>query len=499
MAADATVDSLTLDADAVLTTQSGGSLSIGNYLSVGTGATLTVNGEMTADDDSAGSVNDGLIVAAGPYLDFRFDLSGTGSFTIDAGTTLELDGRDTNAITFAGPDATLIIGPRGTTAVDLFPQDFGTLIGFNLGGIVEVDEVVTAVTYSATNHELILDDNTTQVGTLVVSPTDNFTHTTFNITVTGKETTIEANPCYCRGTLIRAERGEVPVEELAIGDIVVTASGAVRPIKWIGRRSYGGRFIMGRKDVLPICIKAGALDDNVPQRDLWISPHHAMYFKDKHLDGVLIEAKDLVNGSSIVQAERINYVEYFHVELESHDVIIAEGALSETFFDDDSRAMFHNADEYRVIYPRMQRQERTILRAAARRRLRGRGGAAAHRARAGLGGLRKLTPIGTLRGFVDRVTPHLIDGWAQNLDHPEAPVCLDIYAGGRLIGQVLANRYREDLQQAGMGSGSHSFRFTPPTGIMFAPGAIEVRRSLDGASLMRSADAQHKEELPTAA
>ena len=192
LAADATIDSLTLDADAVLTTQSGGSLSIGNYLSVGTGATLTINGEMTADDDSAGSVNDGLIVAAGPYLDFRFDVSGTGSFTIDAGTTLELDGRDTNAITFAGPGATLIIGARGTSAVDLFPQDFGTLVGFNLGGIVQVDEIVTAVTYNATNHELILSDNGKQVGTFVVSPADNFTNTNFKITVDGNETTIQA-------------------------------------------------------------------------------------------------------------------------------------------------------------------------------------------------------------------------------------------------------------------------------------------------------------------
>ena len=100
---------------------------------------------------------------------------------------------------------------------------------------------------------------------------------------------------------------------------------------------------MGRKDILPICIKAGALDDNVPHRDLWISPHHAMYLR---IGGVLIEAKDLVNGVTIVQAERVENVEYFHVELETHDVIIAEGALSETFLDDDSRGMFHNAHEY---------------------------------------------------------------------------------------------------------------------------------------------------------
>jgi Hint domain len=158
--------------------------------------------------------------------------------------------------------------------------------------------------------------------------------------------TITAIACFAAGTRLATPHGEVAVEDLAIGDLVVTMSGALRPIKWIGCRSYSGRFVMGRKDVLPICIKAGALDDNVPGRDLWISPHHAMY-----LNGVLIEAKDLVNGVSIVQAEHVETVEYFHIELDSHDVIIAEGALSETFIDDDSRDMFHNAHEYRTLYP----------------------------------------------------------------------------------------------------------------------------------------------------
>ena len=52
-----------------------------------------------------------------------------------------------------------------------------------------------------------------------------------------------------------------------------------------------------------------------------------------------------------------------------------------------------------------------------------------------------------------------------------------------MIGQVLASRYREDLEAAGHGSGCHSFEFTPPTGLSFALGAVEVRRSLDGAIL----------------
>jgi hypothetical protein len=91
-----------------------------------------------------------------------------------------------------------------------------------------------------------------------------------------------------------------------------------------------------------------------------------------------------------------------------------------------------------------------------------------------------------LRGYVDLISPHRIAGWAQNSAHPEAPVCLDIYAGHRLIGRVLANRYREDLERAGLGSGRHSFSFAPPAGLSFTPESIEVRRSLDGAALIRS-------------
>jgi probable HAF family extracellular repeat protein len=157
---------------------------------------------------------------------------------------------------------------------------------------------------------------------------------------------ILAVACYCAGTLIATENGDVPVETLKIGDTLLTGSGMLRPIKWIGRRSYGGRFITGNTNILPICIKAGALDDNVPLRDLWISPHHAMF-----VDGLLIEARDLVNGTSIVQAERVDKVSYFHIELETHDVIVAEGALSETFLDDDSRGMFQNAPEFHALYP----------------------------------------------------------------------------------------------------------------------------------------------------
>jgi type VI protein secretion system component Hcp len=290
--------------------------------------------------------------------------------------------------------------------------------------------------------------------------------------------TVNISPCYCPGTLILTGHGEVPVETLAIGDTVMTMSGAARPIKWIGRRSYAGRFVLGQKDILPVCIKAGAINENVPRRDLWISPHHAMY-----LEGVLIEARDLVNDVTVFQAERVEKVEYFHIELETHDVLIAEGSLSESFIDDDSRNMFHNAHEFGTLYPgELDRPARYCApRCAdgyevdsARRRLAG---------RAGLRTLHDEVGIGTLRGYVDRIGAEIISGWAQNVDHPEAPVCLDVYADGHWVGQTLANRYRGDLERAGLGSGRHSFEFVPPVGLVSSSIAIEVRRALDGAAL----------------
>ena len=224
-----------------------------------------------------------------------------------------------------------------------------------------------------------------------------------------------------------------------------------------------------------------------------------MAFDDDAHGRVLIEAKDLVNGVSIVQAEQVDSVQYLHIELETHDVIIAEGALSETFVDDDSRGMFHIAHEYAALYPDdaartarycAPRLDEGYEIEAIRRRL---------ALRAGLRAEESAVSAGPLRGYVDRITPHVVEGWAQNTDHPEAPVCLDIHAGGRLIGQVLDYLYREDLEHAGIGGGGwHGFRFDMPAGIVAAPHAVVVQRSLDGQALPRSAQAR-RTGLSTAA
>jgi len=160
-----------------------------------------------------------------------------------------------------------------------------------------------------------------------------------------------STPCFLRGTLILTEAGEKPVEKLAIGDKVMTLSGDAKPIYWIGRRAYNGRFVRGNREVLPICVAAGALADGTPARDLFLSPHHAFF-----IDGVLVPAWHLVNGANIVQLEEVEHVEYFHIELEAHDIILAEGAPAETYLNCNNRSMFQNVGEFVQLYPEDRRQ-----------------------------------------------------------------------------------------------------------------------------------------------
>ena len=75
-----------------------------------------------------------------------------------------------------------------------------------------------------------------------------------------------------------------------------------------------------------------------------------------YLDGLLIAARDLVNGESIIQEEAVDEVTYLHLELDTHAVIYAEGAPSESFVDDESREMFDNAAEYALLYPNAVRK-----------------------------------------------------------------------------------------------------------------------------------------------
>lgn len=135
------------------------------------------------------------------------------------------------------------------------------------------------------------------------------------------------NKCFLSGTRIRTPRGDVPVETLAAGDLVQTIDGRMQPITWVGRkiaeRASDGTW---SGDVAPVRIARSALGPLLPERDLYLSPAHALY-----IDGILVPVRNLINGRSIAQVVvEGDTIEYFHIQLASHDVVLAEGVPAET-------------------------------------------------------------------------------------------------------------------------------------------------------------------------
>lgn len=152
--------------------------------------------------------------------------------------------------------------------------------------------------------------------------------------------------CFLAGTRILTPRGEVPVEELNIAILIDTLKGPL-PVKWIGRRRFRKVTSSWDRGVAPIRVARFALDDQYPSRDLYLSPLHCLF-----VDGVLIPVELLVNGSSIATAkmDHSDVIEYFHIELESHEVIFAEGAPAETLLVTAGREGFANFVEYERLY-----------------------------------------------------------------------------------------------------------------------------------------------------
>jgi len=147
--------------------------------------------------------------------------------------------------------------------------------------------------------------------------------------------------CFCAGTRIATPDGEVAVETLKAGDTVLRADGGVSTVKWLGRQDIDVRT-SDPLMVNPICISAGALGENIPARDLWVTQDHAI-----GIGGSLINAGALVNGSSIYQVREmpLDGFTYYHIETDAHELILAEGVAAETYIDYRAEGSFENADE----------------------------------------------------------------------------------------------------------------------------------------------------------
>jgi Hint domain len=157
--------------------------------------------------------------------------------------------------------------------------------------------------------------------------------------------------CFLPGTRIKTPQGETNIEELRIGDKVLTPSGQAKPIKFIGRRKVSReRAGPWKNGDGPVKISRFAIDGKAPHSDLYITPEHAIY-----IDGILIPANNLINGVTIVADAKpeILSVTLFHIELDTHEAILAEGLAVESFRLDNQLThayWFDNADEYVRLY-----------------------------------------------------------------------------------------------------------------------------------------------------
>jgi Hint domain len=180
----------------------------------------------------------------------------------------------------------------------------------------------TAIAESATTRRALMARNIKAIGALTASAV------VARLLAPTKAFAIAPPPCFLKGTRIQTIRGERNVEELSVGDVLPTVHAGTQPIEWIARvrrtRETGQAW---KKHAMPIRIKRSALAPDVPHRDLYVTPEHAVF-----VDGVLVTAGRLVNGTTIaphIDAD-CGALEFFHIKLATHDVVCAEGAPCET-------------------------------------------------------------------------------------------------------------------------------------------------------------------------
>jgi hypothetical protein len=201
----------------------------------------------------------------------------------------------------------------------------------SVGGTFSIPEWSVSFTYVGTN------ENGDIVGTLA-GTNYLFTDSSYGEGGTYPEITATDFVCFLAGTLIATERGEVPVETLRAGDLVLARHGAqvsFKPLVWVGRMEASAA--PGAHGV-PIIIEADALGQGMPVRDLRVSPEHALL-----VDDVLIPAHLLVNGETIRPDPTRRRVTYYHLELERHGLLLSDGAWSESYREAGNRHLFDNA------------------------------------------------------------------------------------------------------------------------------------------------------------
>lgn len=307
----------------------GGTATIDSAVSALSGLTIYVDGgsASVANGDIAGALSGSTV-----YLD------NGGTFSNGSAVATVLDN---TTINFGLNGGTFLVNAGGavidlsSTTINDFVNGSDNLEFENLAGPVDSYSITTSG--SSQTIELF-GAGGTDLGTVTVAGTTFPTGTVtqgesgpLTITSDGANVTVTAASsiftCFLAGTLIRTPSGDVAIEDLRDGDFVLTPTGERLQIRAIAVNRISTRFTDPRQ-VMPIQIAEGAFAEGLPMRDLYVSPDHSFYF-----DGFLIPAQLLVNGMSIRQITRSGPIDYYHIELEPHALIVAEGVATESFLD----------------------------------------------------------------------------------------------------------------------------------------------------------------------
>ncbi|MEP3033992.1 MAG: Hint domain-containing protein [Pseudoruegeria sp.] len=143
--------------------------------------------------------------------------------------------------------------------------------------------------------------------------------------------------CFTAGTRIQTQRGSVLVQDLTVGDRLQTKDDSYQPVQWIGSRRISGARLYAMPQYRPIRIRGGALGEDKPDGDLLVSPDHRLLLKGPkaqvlfNTDEVLVAARDLINNASIHRDFHTREVTYYHLMMERHQIVWANGVETESF------------------------------------------------------------------------------------------------------------------------------------------------------------------------
>jgi hypothetical protein len=285
-----------------------------------------------------------LVATNGAVVNVTSDaeLLTTTNLVIDGASTISFDEKYSalSAVTAdftGGGGGTLILPPGKFMFADALPvvSGFGAGDHIDFGAPIDPqDKIVYSPEGAGTGLLTLQDPSGNTLGSVTLIGSYNPSNFTLGTATDGTGEIDFA--CFLRGTRVMTPAGEVPVESLQAGDAVMTLEHGAATVQAVRLRGFAAGATSAK--LLPVCIAAGALAEGVPHRDLWVSPDHSMY-----LDGVLVPAQLLVNGQSITQPARASAIEYFHVEIAPHDVLIAEGAATESYLDIGNRGHFGTA------------------------------------------------------------------------------------------------------------------------------------------------------------